>query len=506
MSIFQQGQINTTALQVPGVYTQIIPPPPTAINGVPSNIAGIVGTAPWGPANSPTVVSGYASYAAVFGPLQARKYDLGTQVATAAAQGANNFRVVRVTDGTDTAATGTLAIANSTLAQAIANAINVGVSVQRGASNLVVASASGTTLTLTAKYTGSLGNQLQAVLSAGAKNNTSSITIALPGLAPETFTNIGVTSSTQGSTTLSGGTDGATTITGTVLLGQDAIPRTGMYALRSSGCSVAWLADCDDSTTWSTQIAYGTPEGTEMVLTGPSGDSIANAISVKSGAGIDNFAAKLMLGDWIYWVDSVNGLTRVVSPQGFVGGALAVLSPNLSVLNYQLNAIAGTQKTAANQLYAQADLQQLAQAGIDVIANPSPGGAYFSCNLGQNTSSNPLTQDDNYTRLTNYIASTINASGGKNVGQNQTAQQRQDAQAQISSFLAALQTAGMIGNANSPGSNAYSVEIDAGNNPQSQVALGYETGTVMVQYLSTVRYFLVNLTGGSTVVISSQAG
>ena len=34
----------------------------------------------------------------------ARKYDMGTQVATAVQQGAQNFRCVRVTDNTDTAA------------------------------------------------------------------------------------------------------------------------------------------------------------------------------------------------------------------------------------------------------------------------------------------------------------------------------------------------------------------------------------------------------------------
>lgn len=496
MTIFQAGQVNPTALLVPGTYTQIIPPPPTNLNGVPSNIGGYVGTAVWGPVNSPTVAGSYSQAAAIFGPLQPRKYDLLTPLSAATQQGANNFRLVRVTDGTDTAANGTLACANSGLAQALANAINTGVSVQRGASNLVVASANGTTLTLTGKYTGSLGNGLVATLGPGSKANTSNLTIALPGQAPESFANVGTSSSTQTTAAFSGGTDGATTITGSVLLGQDAIPRTGMYALRNSKCSVAVLADCDDSTTWSTQIAYGLSEGTEMVMTGPSGDTIADAVSVKAGAGIDSYGAKLMLGDWVYWVDTVNNQTRVISPQGFVAGALAALNPNLSVLNYALNGMAGTQKTAANQAYANADLQLLAQAGIDVIANPSPGGSYFSCNLGQNTSSNQIIWDDSYTRMTNYLALTLNSVGGRYVGQNITPAEEEDAQTSISSFLAGLQSAGMI--------QAYSVEVDAGNNPASQTALGYQTATVMVQYLSTVRYFLVNLTGGTSVVVATS--
>src|ERR1700682_714609 len=105
MPIVQQGAINTTALLVPDIYVQIVPPAAQFLNGVPTNILGIVGTATWGPTNSPVSAGNVAQSSAVFGPLQARKYDLGTQVATAALQGANNFRLVRVTDGTDVAAT-----------------------------------------------------------------------------------------------------------------------------------------------------------------------------------------------------------------------------------------------------------------------------------------------------------------------------------------------------------------------------------------------------------------
>src|SRR5690242_16606330 len=64
----------------------------------------MVGTASWGPVNEPTIVGSMADYARSFGALMPRKYDMGTQVATAVQQGAQNFRCVRVTDGTDTAA------------------------------------------------------------------------------------------------------------------------------------------------------------------------------------------------------------------------------------------------------------------------------------------------------------------------------------------------------------------------------------------------------------------
>src|SRR3954462_14441184 len=152
MSIVQQGTINTTALLVPDLIIQIVPPSWTLLNGVPTNILGIVGTANWGPVNSPVIASGVADTARQFGPMQARKFDLGTAVAAAALQGAANFRLVRVTDGTDVAASGTLGT-------------SIGI-------------------TLTAKYTGTLGNSLSVTVAAGSNSTggspTFKLTVALP--------------------------------------------------------------------------------------------------------------------------------------------------------------------------------------------------------------------------------------------------------------------------------------------------------------------------------------
>src|SRR4051812_30767844 len=119
MTIVQQGSINTTALIVPDLIIQIVPPSWTLLNGVPTNILGIVGTANWGPVNSPVIASGVADPARQFGPMQARKFDLGTAVAAAALQGAANFRLVRVTDGTDVAASTTITCSTAALATAL---------------------------------------------------------------------------------------------------------------------------------------------------------------------------------------------------------------------------------------------------------------------------------------------------------------------------------------------------------------------------------------------------
>jgi hypothetical protein len=240
MPIFAEGALNTTALIVPDLYVQIVPPQTLLLNGVPTDVLGVVGTASWGPVGEPSIIGNMSDYASTFGPVMARKYDMGTAVAAAVQQGAANFRCVRVTDGTDTAAS--LSILGA--------------------------------ISFTALYTGSLGNQLSVTFGPGSAANSWRLTVSLPGLTPEIFDNItgagavfwsklanavnsgngalrgpsqliAATTLASGATPLSGtypfsagtpGTDGATAITAATLVGSDTLPRAGMYALRGQGC------------------------------------------------------------------------------------------------------------------------------------------------------------------------------------------------------------------------------------------------------------------------------
>ena len=101
MPIVQQGSVNTTALVVPDLYVQIVPPQNLILNGVPTNVAGIVGSASWGPVGQPVIVGTMSDYARNFGPIAARKYDMGTHVATAVQQGAAKTLSLRDMDGTN---------------------------------------------------------------------------------------------------------------------------------------------------------------------------------------------------------------------------------------------------------------------------------------------------------------------------------------------------------------------------------------------------------------------
>jgi len=512
MPIVQQGDINTTALVVPDLYVQIVPPQNLVLNGVPTDVVGMVGTASWGPVGQPVICSDMADYAFNFGPIVARKYDMGTQLATAVQQGAQNFRCVRATDGTDTAA-----------AFEIPN----------------------TTFVFTALYTGSLGNTINVAMSTGSQANTWRLTVVMPGYTPEVYDNIGgtgaafwlalasavndgqnaqrgpsqiVVANAGGTATTpvgfnwgfssgASGSDGASGVNAATLLGVDTIPRTGMYALRAQGCSIGVLADCDDATQWTTAAQFGLEEGIYMILTTPAGDSISSAVFAKQSWGLDTYAVKLMFGDWIWWYDQVNAMLRLVSPQGFVAGRLANLSPEQSSLNKMLYSVVGSQKSGApgtgqSTTYSAAELSVLLQAGIDVIANPQPAGSFWGVRGGHNSSSNAATNGDNYTRLTNYIAATLASGMGQYVGQVVNATLFQRIRATQLSFLQNMLGQGLLGSLD--GSLPFSVICDISNNPLSRTGLGYVQSDAQVQYQAINEKFIVNIEGGQTVQVQSQ--
>jgi phage tail sheath protein FI len=516
MPIVQQGSINTTALVVPDLYVQIVPPQNLVLNGVPTNVLGVVGTASWGPVNQPVTLATMADYARTFGPIMPRKYDMGTHVATATQQGASNFRCVRVTDGTALAATYALFY-----------------------------TAGACPLELVALYPGTLGNSIGVSIAAGSQAGSWRLTLTLPGLTPEVFDNVaaptpavfwanlasaintgasalrgpsqlivaslGTASATApqllSGQSLFGGTDGATTVSAATLVGVDTLPRSGLYALRSQACSLVVLADADDPTQYSVEAAFALSEGLYVIATGPSGDTIANAITTKQAAGLDCYGVKLMFGDWVYWNDQVNGSIRLVSPQGFTAGRLANLSPEQSSLNKPLYGVIGTQKSGTpgsgqTTTYSSAELAQLLGNGIDVLANPQPGGSYWGVRGGHNSSSNAATNGDNYTRLTDYIASTLAAGMGQYVGQVINAMLFQRIRATQLSFLQNMLSQGILGSTD--GTLPFSVVCDTSNNPNSRTNLGYVQSDAQIQYQAINEKFIVNMEGGQTVQVNRQ--
>ena len=234
---------------------------------------------------------------------------------------------------------------------------------------------------------------------------------------------------------------------------------------------------------------------------------MAKAVAAKAAVGLDSYAAKLMFGDWLWWNDPVAQVMRMVSPQGFVAGRLANLSPEQSSLNKPLYGVVGSQKSGqpgSGQVsaYSAAELGVLINAGIDVIANPQPGGAFWGVRGGHNAASNAAVSGDNYTRLTQYIAATLAAGMGLYVGQviNQALFRR--IRATQLAFLQNMMSQGLLGSRD--GSLPFSVLCDASNNPLSRTGLGYVQSDTQVQYQAINEKFIVNMEGGQTVQVLRQ--
>jgi len=403
----------------------------------------------------------------------------------------------------------------------------------------------GSNASFTAIYTGSLGNNITLRLGAGTQPNTWRLSVLLSGFEPEIYDGLvgngaafwtGLAAAVNsglgpqrgpslliiasaGGTTASpapfsltlgassAGSDGAAQVGSNQLVGADTPSRSGMHALRGQGCGLALLADCDDSTTWTTQAGFGLDEGIYMILTTPAGDTITNAVATMAGAGLDSYAAKLMFGDWLWWSDQVNNTIRLVSPQGFAGGRLANLSPEQSSLNKQIYGVIGSQRTGTpgsgqSTAYSAADLSALLGAGLDLICTPQPGGSYWGVRGGNNTSSNAATDGDNYTRLTNYVAETLAAGMGKYVGQVINIHLFQQIRSTQLSFLNNMYGQGLLGSTD--GSLPFSVICDTSNNPSSRTSLGYVQSDTQIQYQAINERFIVNVEGGQTVQVARQ--
>lgn len=158
MPTFLDGQQNLAAINLPGVYIDIIPPKPNLV-GAPTNKVGLVGVASWGAVGGLISISNSTDAAVKIGTPQVRPYDMSSYVEAATQVGGRAiYNCIRVSDGTDVAATA---------------------SIQSGC------------ITLTGACTGSQGNGIRFTMATGTALGSFMASIAFPGATPEIFNNIG---------------------------------------------------------------------------------------------------------------------------------------------------------------------------------------------------------------------------------------------------------------------------------------------------------------------------
>jgi hypothetical protein len=310
-----------------------------------------------------------------------------------------------------------------------------------------------------------------------------------------------------GAYTFAGGTNGNAGVTDTTLIGSDtANPRTGMYAGRNSGANMGIVADQTDPTFWAQQEAYGLSEYTYMQVTVAPGfeDMIAAAVAQRVGAGVASYEAKVLNGDWIVIFDPFNQVTRAVSPQGFLAGILAVTPPSGSSLNKPLNGVIATQKSLEQRTYSDADLLAIQDGGLDVVTlgipvNPNA----FGVRIGQNSSGSITTNGDNYPRMLNFLAPSLQQQMGFAIGEPITPDLARTVQNVMQQFLGNLASTSNIFGAPQigtlDGSQPYSVVMDL-----SQASQGFLIANVTVTLFAITLYLIVNLQLGQTVTVTQS--
>jgi uncharacterized protein len=528
--IISANSFSPATLGAPGTFVVIEPPPPIAV-GPSTSVGGVVGTAPWGPLNTPISMGDQNDATTAFGPITAASltdvHDMPTDLALAFAQAQGSGTSidlwgVRVSDGTDTAASVSL------------NDTTTPTPVVGGS--------------LKAIYTGSMGNQLQVAIYAGSLPNTVSVKLmGFTGTQLESYPNLPAPASSGafwatlqstlanglsgvrgpsklarftpatspastlppavGTFTLAGGTDGRSTVTTAILEGQNAtFPYTGAYALQNLSPAVTafWIVGLTDSTAYANMSTLANAIPAPLGITFATGTSTTAAATALAGYGLSSNYNVFAFKDWVYFNDTVNGVTRLVSPLAVAMGRILTLSPSVSPLNKPVYAIVGTERnnptTGVNTPYSYAELSQLQAAGIMMIDNPSSGGNYFGFQTGVNVCSSTVQSPVEWTRTTNYLAGWIANNSGQFQGQNQTPfpgdPLRASVRATFNSGIGVLVKGNVVA--------AGSVQCDTNNNTLTTVAAHQIYAYFLFTYLSSVWYFIAQITGGTTVVTSGN--
>jgi len=222
--IIAANQLNTLALGAPKAIVAIQTPtaPIVAVN---VQILGLVGVGSWGPINLATLLSGNDNAAASFGPVTNRSYDISTAVMVGVQQFCPAYKGVRVTDGTDTAASGSYSTSETV------ETATIGGTITNGDSEIVQITPEGgsmVTLTIpivTADTTTTVATKLAAAINGNA-------TLKAAGFAATSAAAVCKICYPSGSTPTFGKTDG-TSITCTLASSSVSVAKislTGLYS------------------------------------------------------------------------------------------------------------------------------------------------------------------------------------------------------------------------------------------------------------------------------------
>lgn len=424
---------------------------------------------------------------------------------------------------------------------------------------LATGSASTAGASPTAIFTGSGGNNVQVVISAGVQSNTFTATVVPPfGGVAEVFPNLpgagfwaafagavnsgisaargpshiltvpaasvnnAVGAPTPGTYSLATGTDGRGVTTAALLGSQTSTPMTGFYALTglTPGVGIAWIAGSTDQTLPTLLAQWGESNGSKVLWPFASGLTTGAALTLAQTIGVADTAFDYVK-DWVYIKDTSNNVVRQVPPTAIIGGMWATYGPQESWDNKPVYGVLGTERSygpLGTQPYTNSELGQLQSAGIGIITNPINAGRMWGTWGGRSTSNNSATVPSEYWRLTSYITRSLANFGGQYVSQMQSQQKsdplRRKLRHAVNDFFNTLYGAGQIDTLNKTGGNAANVICDFsptgtagyGINTPTSVSQHYLYLMAVVLYLSSAWYIIMAVEGGTTTFQIVPAG
>lgn len=400
-------------------------------------------------------------------------------------------------------------------------------------------------LTLSTLFSGTLGNQSTMTILAGATANTWNVTLTPPTGISELYPsipsagfsralasaiNIGqsaargpsnnfravvnspaVGAPTAGTTTFAGGTDGRSGVTTATLIGNVSLsPPTGLFSLGNlnPAVGISWICGMTDPVAPASQLTFSQTFGASSLCPLASGLTVAAAISAANATGVAD-PSIIFQKDWIYFFDTINGVQRLVPPSPVLGGMWATLGPQQSPGNKPVNLVIGTERNnpqTGNQPYSVSDIGLMESAGIITITNPIPRGRVFGARHGQSSSLQAVTKPAEYWRMTMYLARSAATFIGQYVDEEQSQQPNDPLRAafklQSNQFLKLIQGAGQIDDflVTCAFSTSPTAQPGLGMNTPASVAQHYLFALWQITYLSSVRFFVLSLQGGTTVV------
>lgn len=400
-------------------------------------------------------------------------------------------------------------------------------------------------LTITSLFTGVLGNQATYTISAGSTTGTwnvlfqpptgiSELFISLPGAGfaralanainngqnaargpsnnySAVVNTPGVGVPTAGTYTFSGGTDGRLGVTTAIMIGsQSASPPTGLFSLGNliPPVGICWLTGLTDPVAPASQLVFNQTFGASSLCPFVSGLSVAGAVAAANATSVAD-PSILFEKDWIYFFDTVNGVQRLVPSSPVIGGTWATLGPQQSPGNKPVSLVLGTERNnpqTGNLPYSVSDIGLMESAGILTITKPIPRGSIFGIRHGQSSSIVAVTKPAEYWRMTMYIARSAATFIGQYVDEEQSQQPNDPLRAafklQSNQFLQLLFSSGQIDNflVTCAFSTSPAAQPGLGMNTPASVAQHYMFALWQITYLSSVRFFILSLQGGTTVV------